>query len=357
MMVEQFLAEFLESIGIGRFVDAIEGRPAELFEAGGNGLVGQEHVFLDELVGNVVFDHFNPKDAAGVVEADFAFGKIKIEGSGAESFPADFLGQVIGLVEHFFDFIGRFIFEDGEGLLVGEAPAGSNDSGIKVGFEDLASVADEKLGALGETIDVGFERAKLIAEGLGQHGDHAIDQVSGIAAVPGFFIQGGARFHVMGNVGDMDPDFPLAIRSGTNANRVVEILGVIRIDGCNKVTATIRASGKVSWGDFGADGSGFLKGALGKPERKVVMAQDAEHVDTFGIGGAEDFDNFAFGRVMAGDPLTQFDDDLVANVWVAAYVAGWRNVDIMGNTGVIRDDVEKVLTALEGADQLLTRAF
>ena len=58
------------------------------------------------------------------------------------------------------------------------------------------------------------------------------------------------------------------------------------------------------------------------------------------------------GIRMAGFPVAQFDDDLVADIRRAACVARRRHINIVRNPRVVRDDKQKLLAALEGADDL-----
>src|SRR5262245_19352884 len=50
VMAEDFLAKFLEPPLVRRFMNPVNGRAADRHQTAGNGLVGQQHEFLNELM-------------------------------------------------------------------------------------------------------------------------------------------------------------------------------------------------------------------------------------------------------------------------------------------------------------------
>ena len=105
-----------------------------------------------------------------------------------------------------------------------------NHGVVEISADDLAVVAEEELDALREAVDFGFQRAKFIAELFVQHRDDAVDKIRGIAAAFCFLIEGCAGAYVMGDIGDVDPEFP-AVCSGTlKTDSVIKVAGIVGID-------------------------------------------------------------------------------------------------------------------------------
>ena len=156
----------------------------------------------------------------------------------------------------------------------------------------------------------------------------------------------------MRDVGDVDPELPLRCAVPFQANGVVEIFRVVGIDRNDLLAAAIDASVSLGGFDFGADGLRFGQHALGKMQRQPVLADDREHIDPLGVGWPQDFDDFTLGVCVARFPLEQIDDDLVADVRGPARVARRRDVNVVRNARIIRDDVKKLLAALQSADEL-----
>jgi hypothetical protein len=161
----------------------------------------------------------------------------------------------------------------------------------------------------------------------------------------------------MGDIGDMHPHLPLSIAGCLDADRVIEILGIIRIDGDHLVSATIFTPGNVSGLDGGPYCSRFLENGFGKMQFEVVLAKDRKHIDAFGVGRAKDFEDLSFGIRMAGRPLRQLHHDLVSNSGGAPNIRGRGHVNILGNSGVVRDNVKESIASLQRADELCSRLF
>lgn len=360
---EDGFAVFGEFFVFGGFVDAVDGWEVQLHETAGDGFVGEEHALFDELVGDVVFVAVDAEDAAAVIEADFVLGEVEVEGAVFEAGAADVLGELMGLEEHFLEVIrGLTGFDDGESLLIGEAAFGVDDGGVEPGLEDGAPGVEEEFDAFGEAVDLWLEGAEFVAEGFRQHGDDAVHEVGGVTAQAGFFVELAAGADVVGDVGDVDPEFPMAVGGGLDTDGVVEVFGVIGVDGDDVVGAAVgaideffRAGDDLSVGV--GDGAGFVEDGAGEGEGEVVLAEDGEHVDAFLVGWSEDFDDFAFGAGEAVLPGEDFDDDFVADLGFAADVFGFGDDDLVLHARVIGDDVEDVFALGEGADEAAAFAF
>ena len=71
LVAENVLAVFLQTAFFGRLMDAIDGGAAQGHQPGGHGFVGQEHEFLDQLVGDVVFDAFDARGGGPARQGGF----------------------------------------------------------------------------------------------------------------------------------------------------------------------------------------------------------------------------------------------------------------------------------------------
>ena len=73
------LAVFVELGLVGLFVHAVDRRDGCHAEEPRDSLVGRQHAFLDQLVGNVVLDPLEPLGASLVVEPHLDLGEIEVE--------------------------------------------------------------------------------------------------------------------------------------------------------------------------------------------------------------------------------------------------------------------------------------
>jgi len=83
------LAELGEFVRVGFLMDTVNGGLLPVLELAGDEFVGEEHEFLDELVGDVVLHALEAHGAAGFVEPNLDLGKLEIERSCGEAFLAE----------------------------------------------------------------------------------------------------------------------------------------------------------------------------------------------------------------------------------------------------------------------------
>src|SRR5689334_10989942 len=93
-----------------------------------------------------------------------------------------------------------------------------------------------------EPVDPRLEAANPVAQALRQHWDDTVGEINAVAAAPRLAVQGAARLRVRGNIGDVHAELPAAIRKPRNVNGVIEIPGVVGIDGDDELVAQIFAS-------------------------------------------------------------------------------------------------------------------
>ncbi len=360
-VAEHFLAVVVEALFLRRLVDAVDGGAVRLQQPARHGLVGQEHELLDELVGGVVFHALDAQHAALPVEADFVFGEVEVQRAVGEAQLAHALRQGVRVVQHPLQRIPRRALDAGKSLLIAEAAPRVDDRWVKPGADDFAVAAQHELDALRQTVEARLERAQLVAQGLRQHGNDTVHEVGGVAAPARLGVQRAAGADVMGDIGDVDPQAPLAVLA-LHADGVVEVLGVIRVNGDDRMRAAVHAPrallrrGLVV-GPRAGDGACLGEHGLGEVQRQVVMPEHGEHVHTLLVGRAEDFDDLALGRHAARLPAEDLDDDLVPDARGAAHIARLGHINGGGQARIVRRDVEEFFPPVQRADKAAARTL
>ena len=246
---------------------------------------------------------------------------------------------------------GGFIVENSKRLAVGEAGGALDYAFRETRFADFAVFVEVDEGGEGEALDVGLERADAVAEMLGQHGDDAVGEIrcEVIATFARFAVEGMAGANVMGDIGDMDGEAPAAAREALDVDGVVEILGVIGIDGDDELLPAIFAPGYLGRFDVLREAAGVAFHGLRKGLRKLILADDGKSMFHAGsVGRAEDFDNLAFGIDVPRFPLFEAHGRPLSPT--RAPRKPKLHVDVILQAWIVGDDVRKLLRGLEGAD-------
>ena len=375
------LAELAEFLFIGVVVDAVEGGEFFAFGEVGDGFVGGEHELFDELVALVVFDFFEAVGVALFIHEDLGLGHVEIEAAVFHAGDAEAasdrpelanptleIGEFLGLQrgEGAAGGAGLVFGREGEftdggkvvgkeecvGLFVGEALTAADDGvGEGGGLEAAFGVEDEE-GGFGEAVLALDERAEAVGDFLGQHGHDGADEVGGVAAFLGFAVEGGAGFHVGGNVGDVDADAGEAAVDFFERKGVVEVFGVIGVDGERRDPAVIEAA--LGLGGLDVIGQGPDLGLDGgrKGRVEVELAVNAEELRAGLKSLAEALGDLALGGTVGVVPRVEAHDDLVAGAGgFVEFVGRWvLDGDLVDETRVVGGDVETFADLMEGAD-------
>src|SRR5690606_6634269 len=84
-----------------------------------------------------------------------------------------------------------------------------------------------------------LKTAQTAGQFVGQHRNDGADEVGGIAAALGFLVEGRIWLHIGADIRDVDADANVAVLQRLHRKRIVEILGVVWIDGEGEHVAQI----------------------------------------------------------------------------------------------------------------------
>ena len=132
-MGDQEFTVFLQAGLIGCFVNPVHGGPVPVIEMAGHGFIGQEHEFLDQLVGFVGGLFFNPVGSALGVEQDAKFWEIEIEGARGKAASPKGGSKVPGALEEAIQIVAGRTFQSLHRFGVGEPVARKYDGAGEAG--------------------------------------------------------------------------------------------------------------------------------------------------------------------------------------------------------------------------------
>ena len=342
------LAVFVELGFVRLLVHAVDGRRGGHAEEPGHGLVGCEHAFFDQLVGNVVFDPLEARGVPLLVEPDFHLGEVEVERAFLEALFAQDGRHGPRLVQHGVELVGRFGLQADEGFLVGEAARAADDTFGEARLADFAVTRNFQEGGKGETVFVRTQAAEPVAQRFGQHGDDAVGQINAVPPLVGLLVERGGRNDIVRDVGHVDSQLP-AVLGFFYIDRIVEVPGIVRIDGHDQRAAAILAPLRGGLRDGVGERLRRGQDVFGKLGRQVELADDRLDVDAGFVRGPENFDNFAFRIGMPGGPFAEFDHDLVALVRTQRG-GGLGDVDVVDEIFVVGHDMPEAVRFLERAD-------
>src|ERR1019366_624149 len=124
-----------------------------------------------------------------------------------------------------------------------------------------------------------------------QHGNGAVGEIDAVAAQTGFLIERRVGRYVLGDVGDVDLQFVVAVLELPDVDGVVEIARGFAVDGDDGKLAVVAAVSQCVGGNVGCDGLGFFDHLRREAMRQVKLADHDLDVDAEIFFFAENFDH------------------------------------------------------------------
>ena len=338
---------------------AIDRGDRPILELTRHGFVRREHEFFDQLVRFIVLDAFEEDRLAFLVQPHFHLWKIEVEGSLLETLLAQKGGEFPGHMQPLAQLVVRRGAKNRVSLAISQAARAADDRSGEADALRSSVFGELKEGRVGEAVHLRLQAANAVAQSLRQHGNDAIGEIDAVAPVVGFTVQRPARFHVGGDIGDMDTEAPAAAGEPFDVDRVIEIARIVRVDRDDELVAQILASLEHFFADGFRDSLRFFEDVSRKFRRKMVLPDDGQHVHAGRGAGPKDFDDLALGIDMARFPRFETDDDLIAALrFSREQRLRWNlDVNVVDNARIIRNDVEKVFRLLQSSDDRIVRTF
>ena len=243
--------------------------------------------------------------------------------------------------------LGGLVLQEEVAVLIGHPLGGADDGlGQLVAQHRPVAVHGHDAGE-GQTVHLGIEGADAVGEGLRQHGHHLVGKIYRGAPVKGLQVQGGALGHVVGHIGDVDPQDPVAVAVPLQGHGVVKILGGSAVDGDDGPAPQVQAALQSRRLHRGGRQLGGGPHGGGKVPLDAVLVEDGLHAGTAGAVPAEGGLEGAHGGQLGAAEAAHGHGDLVAG---ADGGGASHHLDGVGQAVAAGLDPDLAATALHRAD-------
>lgn len=240
-------------------------------------------------------------------------------------------------------------------LLVSKAAVRTDHRVSQVPRKHFALFVHAENGRISQFFLVGAERTDKVAQAFGQHGNGAVNQVNARGAAFSLLVDDVAFLHIVRHVGNVYTDFPHRFVNLSNRQCIVEVLGVVRVDGKGRYVAEVLASGNFLGRDVGRECLGRLFHLFGIFVGQSVLRQYGVH---FGIVLAlftQNVHYLANGAFRIGGPFGYFHHHLVAVLCPLEFVL--RNKNVGSQRAAFGDEETIAALHLQLSDEGVVRAF
>ena len=211
-------------------------------------------------------------------------------------------------------------------LFVSE-PAVALDHGVADAIiQYFGFVIHPEYAAIGIFFFVGAEGTKVVAEAFGEHRDGAIHEIDTCGTVVCFLIYDPALGYVVRDIGDMYAYLIAIILQRTERYGIIEVLGILRVDGESEYRPKIFSSGKLFFCDLPIQTVGCLFHLLGIDIRQSEFGQNGIHLGIVVSGRSQYGLYLSDGILGLLRPFEYSDYYLIAVFGVAEVVFGDENI-------------------------------
>ena len=188
----------------------------------------------------------------------------------------------------------------------------------------VVNVEDDRVG---ELVLIGAQRTDVVAQALGQHGDGAVDKVYRCGAVLCLLVDDAVLAHVMGDIGNVYAHLPEVLSEGTDGESIVEVLGIVGVDGAGEHIAHIESAGYLVGGDDVADMVGRILHGNGVFVGESKLGKDGVHLYIIVTSLTKDVHHMTYGVACILGPFHNLHHRLVATLAALELVA--RDEDVV----------------------------
>ena len=325
------------------FVHAIERRVLGAGDEVGRADVGGQHRLLDQPVRLVARARHDLVDVAVLVAQDLRLHGLEVDRAALDAGAQQGAVHIVEVeqMRHQRLPLARLrtprIGEDGRDLGVGEARRRTDDGRKELVSDDLAVAVDEHVADHRQPFDIRVQRAQAIGKLLRQHRNDAARKINRGGTLVGVEVDRLAGLDVVAHVGDRDDEAPavgdlvladaLADVSGLAVDGIVEVAGVLAVDGDERHVGEVDATFLVG----GAHGVGQRRGLrqrrFGEKVRHFVLAHRDFDLHAGVVDLAEDLGDAADRLRMHRRWLGELDRHDLADLGVGDAVA--RHDDVL----------------------------
>ncbi len=294
------LSQVLQFLRIRLVVDTIRQRlglcallhPSDALS---DGLVGQQHKFLDEFVGILRHLEVGCHRLSLLIDVEVELFTVELHGAVLEAGCAQLLGEgvkldefgsILALVRMVLGGRGSrlartvlhpIVLQDLLHLLVSIATIAPYHGMCQVPLLDVGISIEQEYDTVTQFLLVRSQRTDEVTEAFGQHRYGAVYEIDARSAAVRLLVDGRSFPDVVAHIGDMDTYLPEIIYL-SDREGIVEVLGILGVDGAGKHIAEILTPADLLLSDGSIDFLSSFLHILRILIGQVVLGQDGMHL-------------------------------------------------------------------------------
>ena len=213
--------------------------------------------------------------------------------------------------------------------------------------EYFAHFVDVHLAGHGQTVLTCIQAADTVRQALRQHRQYAVDKVYTRAALSCFLIQHAVFRNIIADVRNINAQQVFVIVNLLYINRIVQVLGILAVDGYDSALTQITASCQLALFNRLRHLARSLQHLLREGQRQVILLDYRQNLQAYITDIAQNLGNLALGLTMLLRPFGNFYYYLLPILRTVKVLA--HNIYILTDALIVRRYKGKITALVENA--------
>ena len=235
--------------------------------------------------------------------------------------------------------------------IVAQAVADIDNRRENLVAEHLAHFVDMHLTGHRQTVLAGIQAADTVRQTLRQHRQYAVDKVYTRAALSCFLIQHAVFGNIIADIRNINAQQVFVIVNLLYINSIVQVLGILAIDGYDSALTQITASCQLALFNRLRHLARSLQHLIREGQRQIILLDNRQNLQTHITDVAQNLGNLALGLAVLLRPFGNFYYDLLTILRTVKVLA--HNIYILTDALIVRRYKGKITGLVENAYHLI----
>ena len=213
--------------------------------------------------------------------------------------------------------------------------------------EHLAHFVDMHLAGHGQTVLTGIQAADTVRQTLRQHRQYAVDKVYTRAALSCFLIQHAVFGNIIADIRNINAQQVFVIVNLLYVNSIVQILGVLAVDGYDSALTQITAACQLALFNRLRHLARSLQHLIRKSQRQIILLNNRQNLQAYIADIAQNLGNLAFRLAVLLRPFGNFYYYLLTILGTVKMLA--HNIYILTDALIVRRYEGEITGLVENA--------
>ena len=348
----QQLGELLHLFLVRNIMHAVDKRPVLVKHMLRNGFVSRQHKLLDNRL-RIAVDALHDLNRMQLfVQNNLLLWQIKVHSTTTRTLVMQNMAQDIHAGNHrqnVLILVAHFLVacQNCTHNIVAQTVTDIDNRRENLVAEHLAHFVDMHLAGHGQTVLAGIQAADTVRQTLRQHRQYAVDKINACAALSCFLIQHAVFRNIIADIRNINAQQVFVIVNLLYVNRIVQVLGILAVDGYDSALTQVTASGQLTLFNRLRHLARSLQHLIREGQRQIILLDYRQNFQSYITDVAQNLGNLALGLAVLLRPFGNFYYYLLTVLRTVKVLA--HNIYILTDALIVRRYKGEITGLVENA--------